>query len=80
MNDRERLNAIYYHAVRLFVEDDYMTNQTVRTRFGLANKQSPLVSKAIMLAVKSGMIKPYNENAGNKFMQYIPFWGKSYNE
>jgi len=80
MNDRERLNAIYYHAVRLFVEDDYMTNQTVRTRFGLTNKQSSLVSKTIMLAVKSGLVKPFNENAGNKFMQYIPFWGKSYNE
>ena len=80
MNDRERINAIYYHAVRLFVEDDYMTNQTVRTRFGLANKQSSLVSKSIMLAVKSGLVKPYNDNASNKFMKYIPFWGKSYNE
>ena len=80
MNDKERLNAIYYHAARLFLENDYMTNQTVRTRFGLTDKQSPLVSKAIALAMQSGLIKPYNENAGNKFMQYIPFWGKSYNE
>jgi len=80
MNDKERLNAIYYHAARLFLENDYMTNQTVRNRFGLTDKQSPLVSKTITLAMQSGLIKPYNENAGNKFMQYIPFWGKSYNE
>ena len=80
MNDKERINAIYYHAAILFVENDYLTNYSVRKRFGLSDKQSSLASKVISLAVQSKLIKPYNEEAGNKFMQYIPFWGKSYNE
>jgi len=80
MNDKERINALYYHAVRLYIENDYMTNQTARNRFGLEANQSSLVTKVIALAVKSGRVKPYNADAGNKFMEYIPSWGSSYNE
>lgn len=80
MNEREKLNAIYYHAVRQFIENEYLTNNSVRERFGLSPNQSSLASKTIALAIESGLIKHYNRNAGNKFMQYIPFWGKSYDE
>lgn len=80
MGDRERVNAIYYHASRLYLENSFMTNKSVRERFGLSAKQSAMASKAIALAVKGGWVKAYDENAGNKFMQYIPFWADSYNE
>ena len=80
MNDREKINAIFYHTARLFMENSYMTNQSVRTRFGLSPKQSAMASKIISLSLNSGLIKPYDPNAGNKFMQYIPFWAESYNE
>ena len=80
MNDRERVNAIYYHTSRLFMENQYMTNQSVRERFGLTNKQSALATKVILQAVKRGVVKVYDENAGNKFMQYIPYWAKGHNE
>ena len=80
MNDKERINAIFYHASIMYVENDYMTNKTVRDRFGLTSKQSPLATKIISAAVKSGKVKPYDENAGNKFMQYIPYYAKGYNE
>ena len=80
MNDKERVNAIFYHASILYVENDYMTNKTVRDRFGLTSKQSALATKIISSAVKSGKVKPYDENAGNKFMQYIPYYAQGYNE
>lgn len=80
MNDRERINAIYYHASRLYLENSFMTNKSVRERFGLTLKQSGMASKVITLSVKSGIVKPYDKNAGNKFMQYIPFWADSYDE
>lgn len=80
MSDRERINAIYYHASRLYLENSFMTNKSVRERFGLSNKQSGMASKAIALAVKGGAVKSYDESAGNKFMQYIPFWADSYDE
>lgn len=80
MTDKEKITAIYYHSVRMFIEDSYMTNQSVRKRFGLTDRQSSQATKAIATALRSKMIKPFDENAGNKFMQYIPFWAKGYEE
>lgn len=80
MNNREKVNAIYYHSAILYIEDSYMTNRTVRERFGLTTKQSSVASKLIALALSNNKIKAYDENAGNKNMQYIPYWGIGYNE
>ena len=57
-----------------------MTNSTLRERFGLTNKQSSVASKLISLALENNKIKTYDENAGKKNMQYIPYWGIGYNE
>ena len=80
MQDYERDNAIYWHSVIKLIEDEKMTNQSVRERFHLSVSQTSLASRAIAHAVKSGIIKAFDETAGNKFMQYIPFWAKSFNE
>lgn len=80
MGNREKINAIYYHSAILYIEDDYMTNSTLRERFGLTNKQSSVASKLISLALENNKIKIYDENAGKKNMQYIPYWGIGYNE
>ncbi|WP_449458401.1 ATP-binding protein [Streptococcus suis] len=80
MENREKINAIYYHAAILYTEDTFMTNRTLRERFGLNAKQSSIASKLIALALANGKIKVYDENAGNKNMQYIPFWGIQHNE
>ena len=80
MDDMERNNALYYHSVRLLLEDSFMTNKTVRKRFGLSDKKSSLASNAISQAVKKNFIKPYDDTVGNKFMQYVPFWAFTNNE
>lgn len=80
MNNGEKINAIYYHSAILYLEDRYMTNKSLRERFDLTSKQSATASKLIGLALKNNKIKPYDENAGNKNMQYIPYWGNSYND
>lgn len=77
ITDKEKITAIYYHAVRMFIEDSYMTNQSVRKHFGLTDRQSSQATKAIATPLRSKMIKPFDENAGNKFMQYIPFLNES---
>ena len=79
MGNREKINAIYYHSALLYIEDNFMTNSTLRKRFGLTNKQSSIASKLIALALENDKIKIYDENAGKKNMQYIPYWGISYN-
>ncbi|MDR2975981.1 MAG: putative DNA binding domain-containing protein [Streptococcaceae bacterium] len=80
MQDSERDNVLYWHSVIKSIEDEKMTNKSVRERFNLSSKQASLASRAIAHATKSGLIKAFDENAGNKFMQYIPFWMKSFNE
>lgn len=80
LDDREKINTIFYHAARLYIEKDYMTNRSIRARFGLSPKQSSIASKLISLALNSGKIKIYDENAGNKHKKYIPYWGLGYNE
>lgn len=80
MNNKEKVNAIYYHSAILYIEESYMTNRTLRERFGLTPKQSSVASKLISLALDNNKIRIYDENAGNKNMQYIPYWGIGYNE
>ena len=75
MNDKERVNAIFYHASILYVENDYMTNKTVRDRFGLTSKQSALATKIISSAVKSGklnhMMKMQGTNSCSIFLTML---------
>lgn len=80
MTDREKVNALYYHSAIHYLEDKYTNNRSVRERFGLSDKQSTAASKLIALAISNNKIKVYNKNAGNKNMQYIPYWGISYTE
>jgi len=80
MTDREKVNALYYHSAIHYLEDKYTNNRSVRERFGLSDKQSTAASKLIALAISNNKIKVYNKNAGNKNMQYIPYWGIRYTE
>ena len=51
-----------------------MTNTTIRERFGLDLKNSATAPRLIKEAVTAGMVKPQDENAVPKMMQYVPFW------
>ena len=39
-----------------------------------------MASNAIKIAVNGGVVKAYDESAGNKFKEYILFWADSYDE
>ncbi|MCR1891837.1 putative DNA binding domain-containing protein [Ligilactobacillus murinus] len=80
MSSHEKIQSIYWHACLKYVSDEQITNATLRSRFGMAPSGSAQISKAIVLAIDSGLIKPYDPSAGKKYVKYIPFWGKSVNE
>ena len=46
----------------------------IRERFGLDLKNSATASRLIKEAVTAGMVKPLDEAAAPKMMQYVPFW------
>jgi ATP-dependent DNA helicase RecG len=74
MDREERVRACYLHACLKYVICDYLTNSSLRERFGVEDKNKATVSRYIKEAVEAEMIKPYDEHAAKKLMKYHPFW------
>lgn len=74
MDRNDRMRACYQHACLRYVQRDYMTNTSLRERFGIDTKNSAIASRLIREAVEGGFIAPYDEHAGRRFMKYVPHW------
>lgn len=74
MTRDDRTRACYQHACLRYVQRDFMTNTTLRERFGIEPRNSATASRIIKEAVEGGMIKAYDEGASRKMMRYVPFW------
>ncbi|MGP8431879.1 ATP-binding protein [Paraburkholderia fungorum] len=77
MDKRDRVRACYLHACLRYVERDYMTNTSLRERFGIEPQNSATASRYIKEAVEQEKIRPYDEQAGRKYMKYVPHWAAS---
>lgn len=76
MDKADRIRACYLHACLRYVQRDYMTNATLRERFGIDEKNSSIVSRIIRDTIEAGLIVPYDEEAGRKYMKYLPRWSR----
>ena len=76
MDKADRVRACYLHACLKWVMRDYLTNASLRERFGVEEKNKAAVSRYIREAVEDGAIKPFDEGASRKLMKYVPFWEK----
>lgn len=76
MDKSDRIRACYLHACLKWVMRDYLTNASLRERFGVEEKNKATVSRYIREAVEDGAIKPYDENAPRRLMKYVPFWAR----
>ena len=74
MDKEERSRACYLHACLKRVMHDYLTNTSVRERFGIDEKNKARASRIIQEAVESGQIKPFDESSSRKFKKYVPYW------
>ena len=74
MDKQDRVRATYLHACLRYVSHEYMTNSSLRDRFGIEEQNSATASRIIRDAVVAEQIKPYDESAGKKFMKYVPWW------
>lgn len=76
MDKADRIRACYLHACLRYVQRGHMTNTTLRERFGIDEKNSSMVSRIIRDTLEAGLIAPYDEDAGRKYMKYLPWWAK----
>jgi predicted HTH transcriptional regulator len=52
-----------------------MTNQSLRERFGIAEKNYSMASRIIAESIKSGLVKDSDpDNKSKKHAKYVPYW------
>ncbi len=75
MDKEDKIRASYLHSCLKYVSGESMTNQTLRERFGIEEKNYSIASRIISEAIKSGQIKDFDpENKSKKHAKYLPFW------
>lgn len=75
MDKEDKIRASYLHSCIKHVSGETMTNQTLRERFGIDEKNYSIASRIISEAIKSGLIKDFDpENKSKKHAKYLPFW------
>ncbi len=74
MDRDDRVRACYLHACLRFVQRDYLTNGSLRQRFGVQEHNKSVVSRYIREAVEAGAIRPHDPDAARKMMKYVPWW------
>jgi ATP-dependent DNA helicase RecG len=74
MDKEDRIRATYLHACLRYVNRDFMTNTTLRDRFGIEAENISLASRFIKEAVDAGVIHLHDASAGPKYRKYVPFW------
>ena len=76
MDKEDRIRACYLHASLKYVEHDYMTNTSLRERFGIEEKNRSMVTKIINDTIDAGKIIIYDEKVGSRARKYIPWWAR----
>jgi predicted HTH transcriptional regulator len=75
MDKQDKIRACYLHACLKYVSGEYMTNQSLRERFGIDEHNYTMASKIISDTIKAEMIKDYDtENKSKKYAKYVPYW------
>lgn len=74
MDKTDRIRAAYLHACLRYVQRDYMTNTSLRERFGIDGKNSSMASRIIRDTVEAGLIRCHDETVGSRARKYLPRW------
>jgi len=74
MDKDDRIRATYLHACLKYVQKQYMTNSSLRERFGISKQNSAMVSRFIKESLEKKVIKLVDPDIGRKYTRYVPFW------
>src|SRR5437667_2372712 len=80
MDKADRVRAVYLHACLRYVNREYLTNASVRKRFGIEPQNIAIASRLIREAVETGIVLPYDPDAAPKLMRYVPVWAAPHRE
>jgi hypothetical protein len=64
----------YQHAVLRYICGNFMTNASLRQRFGIEEKNSAKASRLIKDAISVGLIKLHVADVRDRDRKYVPFW------
>lgn len=68
MNKGDKIRACYQHCALKHVSNEKMTNETLRKRFGIDDRNYPMASRIIKDTIEADLIR---KEKGNR---YVPFW------
>lgn len=74
ISPEDKLWAVYLHSCVKQVSGDYLTNSSLRRRFGLKESSAGTVSRLIKEAIEKKAIKPLDPNTAPRYMKYQPWW------
>lgn len=74
MDQADRVRAVYLHACLRYVEREFMTNTSLRERFGIDTKNSATASRLIKEALSAGVVRLSAPNAAPKMRRYVLRW------
>ena len=73
LSANDKLWACYMHACVKYVQSEFLTNSSLRERFGLEDSSSASISRLIKEACEKKYIKKLEDTAP-KHTKYIPIW------
>lgn len=73
LSPNDKLWACYMHACIKYIQGEFLTNSSLRERFGLEEKSSASISRLIKDACENNYIKKLEETAP-RHTKYIPIW------
>ena len=73
LSPKDKLLACYMHACIKYIQGEFLTNSSLRERFGLEEKSSASISRLIKDACNSNMIKKLEDTAP-RHTKYVPIW------
>lgn len=75
LDKKEKVRACYQHACLKYVSNDKMTNQSLRERFDIDDKNSAIASRIIRATIDAGLVKEEDpDNKSRKHAGYLPIW------
>lgn len=75
LDKKEKIRACYQHACLKYVSNEKMTNQSLRERFKIEDRNYSTASRIIKDALAEKVIKEDDpENRSKKYAGYIPYW------